>query len=91
MPKIAKNGPNWPKFGPNTCHFDIFKLEMSQNYVESHTDCPETISQKSKIFDMPKMTQNGYFGHKKLRLILLAKINLKSIFKIFFSAIFQEF
>ena len=74
MPKMAKNGPKWPKFGPNTCNFDIFKLEMSQNYVESHTDCPETIFQKSKIFDMPKMAQNGYFGHKKLRLILLAKI-----------------
>ena len=59
MPKIAKNGPNWPKFGPNTCHFDIFKLEMSQNYVESHTDCPETIIQEAKIFDMPKMPQNG--------------------------------
>ena len=59
MPKIAKNGPNWPKFGPNTCNFGIFKLEMSQNYVESHTDCPETIIQESKIFDMPKMPQNG--------------------------------
>ena len=77
MPKMAKNGQKWPKFGPNTCNFDIFKLEMSQNYVESHTDCPETIFQKSKIFDMPKMAQNGYFGHKKLRLILLAKIRAK--------------
>ena len=77
MPKMAKNGPKWPKFGPNTCNFDIFKLEMSQNYVESHTDCPETIFQKSKIFDMPKMAQNGYFGHKKLCLILLAKIRAK--------------
>ena len=43
MPKMAKNGPKWPKFGPNTCNSDISKLEMSQNYVESHTDCPETI------------------------------------------------
>ena len=77
MPKMAKNGPKWPKCGPNTCNFDIFKLEMSQNYVESHTDCPETIFQKSKIFDMPKMAQNGYFGHKKLCLILLAKIRAK--------------
>ena len=50
MPKIAKNGPNWPQFGPNTCNFDIFKLKMSQNYVESHTDCPETIIQESKNF-----------------------------------------
>ena len=54
MAKMAKNGPKWPKFGPNTCNFDIFKLEMSQYYVESHTDCPETIIQESKIFDMPK-------------------------------------
>ena len=77
MPKMAKNGPKWPKFGPNTCNFDIFKLEMSQNYVESHTDCPETIFQKSKIFDMPKMAKNSYFGHKKLRLNLLAKIRAK--------------
>ena len=77
MPKMAKNGPKWPKFGPNTCKFDIFKLEMSQNYVESHTDCPETIFQKSKIFDMPKMAKNSYFGHKKLRLNLLAKIRAK--------------
>ena len=43
MPKMAQNGPKWPKFGPNTCNFDIFKLKMSRNYVESHTDCPETI------------------------------------------------
>ena len=59
MPQMARNGPKWPKFGPNTWNFDIFKLEMSQDYVESHTDCPETIFQKSKIFDMPKMPQNG--------------------------------
>ena len=39
---------------------------MSQNYEESHTDCPETIIQKSKIFDMPKMAKNSYFGYKKL-------------------------
>ena len=77
MPKMAKNGPKWLKFGPKTCNFDIFKLEMSQNYVESHTDCPETIFQKSKIFDMPKMAKNSYFGHKKLRLNLLAKIRAK--------------
>ena len=57
MPKIAKNGPNWPKFGPNTCYFDIFKLEMSQNYVEIHTDWPETIIQKPKNIHMPKMGQ----------------------------------
>ena len=49
MPKMEKNVPKWPKFGPNTCHFDIFKLEMSQNYVEIHTNCPETIFQKSKM------------------------------------------
>ena len=54
MPKIAKNGPNWPKFGPNTCNFDIFKLEMSQNYVESHTDCPETIFKNQKFLTCPK-------------------------------------
>ena len=58
-------GPNLGQFGPflailgNTCNFDIFKLEMSQNYVESHTDCPEIIIQESKIFDMPKMPKNG--------------------------------
>ena len=46
IPKIAKNGPKWPKFCPNTCDFDIFKLEMSQNYVESHTDGPEIIFKK---------------------------------------------
>merc|ERR1719369_2399198 len=74
---MAKNGPKWPKFGPNTCKFEIFKLEMSQNYVESHTDCPEANFQKSKIFDMPKMAKNSYFGHKKLRLISLAKIRAK--------------
>ena len=67
MPKMAKNGPKWPKFGPNTCNFDIFKLEMSQNYVESHTDCPETIFQKSKMFNLPKMVQNGQ--NKALHLI----------------------
>ena len=50
---------------------------MSQNYVTSQTDCPEAIFQKSKIFDMPKMAKNSYFGHKKLRLILLAKIRAK--------------
>ena len=59
MSKMAKNGPKWPRFGPNTCNFDIFKLEISQNYVESHTDCPATIFQKAKIFDMLKMAQNG--------------------------------
>ena len=59
---MAQNGQKWPKmakFCGNTCYSDIFQLEMSQNYVESHTDCPETIFQKSIIFDMPKMAQNG--------------------------------
>ena len=37
----------------------MFKLEMSQNGVDSDTDYPETIFQKSKIFNMPKMAQNG--------------------------------
>ena len=32
---------------------------MSQNGVDSDTDYPETIFQKSKIFNMPKMAQNG--------------------------------
>ena len=59
MPKMATNGPKRPKFGPNTCNFDIFKLQMSQNYVKSNTDCPESIFQKSKIFNMPKMAHNG--------------------------------
>ena len=69
--------PKWPKIAQNGPNCDITKLGMSQNYVESDIDCPETIFKKSKIFDMPKMAQNGYFGHKKLRLISLAKIRTK--------------
>ena len=59
MPKMAKNGQKWPKFDPNTCNFDFFKLEMSRYYVESHTDCPKIIFQTLKIFDIPKMAQEG--------------------------------
>ena len=59
MPKMAKNSPKWSKFGPNQCNSDITKLGMSQNYVESDIDCPKTIFQTSKIFNLPKMAQNG--------------------------------
>ena len=49
MPKMAKNGPKWPKFGPNTCNFDIFKLEMSQNYEESHTRISNSPQKKDQM------------------------------------------
>ena len=45
---MAQKSPKGPKFGPNKCNCDISNLGMSQNYVESDTDCPETILQKSK-------------------------------------------
>ena len=59
MPKMAQNGPKWPKLGPNTFYFCIFGLKMSQLHVKSDTDYREQISKKSKILNMPKMAQNG--------------------------------
>ena len=59
MPKMAQNGPKWPKLGPNTYNFCIFGLKMSQLYVKSNTDYPERISKKSKILNMPKKAPNG--------------------------------
>ena len=59
MPKMAQNGPKWPKLGPNTFYFCIFRLKMTQLYVESDADSPGKISKKSKICNMPKMAQNG--------------------------------
>ena len=41
MPKMAQHGPKWPKLGPDTFHFCIFGLNMSQLYVKSDTDYPE--------------------------------------------------
>ena len=70
MPKMAQNGQmaKWP----NGQNFNIFKLGMSQNGVDSDTDYPETIAKKQKKFDMPKMAQNGptlailgHFGYVK--------------------------
>ena len=59
MPKMAQNGPKWPKLGPNSCYFCIFGLKVSQPNVKTDTDYPENISKKSKILNMPKMAQNG--------------------------------
>ena len=59
MPKMAQNGPKWPKLGPNTLYSRISGLKVSQPNVQSDTDYPENISKKSKIFNMPKMAQNG--------------------------------
>ena len=44
MPKMAQNGPKWPKLGPNTFYLCIFGLNMSQLYLKSDTDYPEKIS-----------------------------------------------
>ena len=51
MVKMAKNGPKWLKFGPNTYIFDILKLGMSQNGVDSDTDYPGTIVKKYRVFN----------------------------------------
>ena len=59
MPKMAQNGPKWPKLGPNSFYFCIFGLNMTQLYVKSDSDYPEKISKKSKICNMPKVAQNG--------------------------------
>ena len=34
MPKMAQNGPKWPKLGPNTFYFGIFRLKMTQLYAQ---------------------------------------------------------
>ena len=77
MPKMAQNGSKWQKLGLNSCYFCISGLNMSQLNVKSDTDNPEKISKKSQTLNMPKMAQNGYFGHKKLQRILLAKNSAK--------------
>ena len=59
MPKMAQNGPKWPKLGPNTFYFCILRLEISQLYVKIDNDYSEKISKKSQILNMPKMAQNG--------------------------------
>ena len=37
MPKMAQNGSEWPKLGPNSCYFCIFGLNMTQLNVKSDT------------------------------------------------------
>ena len=57
MPKMAQNGPKWPKLGPNTYYFCISGLNLAQLYVKGDTDYPENISKQSKILNMPKNAQ----------------------------------
>ena len=71
---MAKNSTKWLKFGPNTLIFDIFKLEMSQNYVESHTDCPETIFQNPKFLTCAKWPKTAILGIKSCALIYWPKL-----------------
>ena len=59
MPKMAQNGPKYPKLGLNTFYFGILGLKMFWLYVKCDTDYPEKVLKKSKILNMPKKAQNG--------------------------------